>query len=609
MIMAVKKLIPSVLLALSCGASAFALETDVWISPNGIDGVAVTNVSTSDVVYGDSHGVLYPSNIVGTATYPFRCPDAPSLNFVLGSVLTNTYMTIHFMAGTFEVSSNGITPLTGWKLRGAGIDNTILRLMPGASSSRGVLAVIGGATATGNASESVEVSEMTIDCNMQNQTNFASVGLVAAVQLAGSQTRITRVKAINWGSANGNECHVLVSQPSSGHTTATNCVIEDCVVTQPAATNANASGATAIHMTPNLRGGIIRNNFINNIQSGGNGPVYFFAIRAGDNIRNNYVYDIISGNGSNVCGIYGGQDGYYGDVLIDGNVFDNVYQCVYFNNENPATNIVIKDNVLRPAEGGLGISYATTGTGNAAVTNLAIEGNIVYPCCLATNVTALGLNCSTYGFVNIFATVMDNIFQGGGSGYDLYFPFEETPNWSQTNYPYPLQLNTWAGNVNFLGTELNDATDAYWRPGNEDNVVFNPAADGWYRLVEGSGSGNGASSGACSGTITVESDIWGTSNLTDVQFTFAINGYASSTNNLGEINEIRRGAWAPQVIQARIGSDSPGDGPTYLDINVSNVSSSTRFVRVISDGHFRGRLLNPPVPVSSSPALSIVINL
>src|SRR5580698_3161705 len=101
-----------------CASSSQALENEVWISPHGIGtgNVAVTNVSATDVVYGNL--MRYPSNVIGTPTYPFRCPDPQSLSVVLKSVLTNTHMTIHFMAGTFQVLTNGITPLPGWKLRG-----------------------------------------------------------------------------------------------------------------------------------------------------------------------------------------------------------------------------------------------------------------------------------------------------------------------------------------------------------------------------------------------------------------------------------------------------------------------------------------------------------
>src|ERR1700678_2142685 len=76
---------------------ANAIENEVWISPIGPD---VTNVNQVD---------YYPTNIVGTPTYPFRCSDGSSLNTVLTSVLTGNNMTIHFMAGTFSLAYNSGT--------------------------------------------------------------------------------------------------------------------------------------------------------------------------------------------------------------------------------------------------------------------------------------------------------------------------------------------------------------------------------------------------------------------------------------------------------------------------------------------------------------------
>jgi hypothetical protein len=587
--------LPVLVPVLFCALSSQGIENEVWISPKGIGAanVAVTNVSATDVVYGNL--IRYPSNIIGTPTYPFRCPDAQSLNVVLTSVLTNTNMTIHFMAGTFRVLTNGIVTLRGWKLRGEGIDNTTFQLVSGSVAMRGP--IIGGSYFF---SDGVEVSDLTVDCNMQNVTDTS--GNVIAVNVPGSFSRISHVKTVNWGSIPAFETFLLSTGPSSGLTKVTNIVIEDCIVTQ-LATN-YIGGITAIGDSICARGSVIRDNFVDNIPSGAAGePGGFHAITSFNTVSQNYFYDL-TGVGAAVYG----DSWDFRDIVVDRNIIDNVAHGIYFNVENLVTNLVMKDNIIRSAEGGGGISYSTEGIGNV-VTNLAVEGNVVYSSCFATNATALILSFSASGYANIYGTVLNNMFQGSGSGYDLFLPSDETPSWGQASYPYPLQLNTWAGNVNFLGTELNDATDVYWQPGNEDNVVFSPTGNGWYRLIDGSGSGNGAGSGACSGPITVESDMWGMRKLTDLQFTFSINGYATSANNLGVINEIRGGAWVPQVIQARIGSDSPGDGPTYLDINITNVSSSSRFVRVISDGHFRGRLLNPPPLVSTAPTLTVVKNL
>lgn len=591
------RLVPKISMFLICALvvkqSALAMENEVWVSPNGLgaSNVAVTNVSSTDVVYGDM--ILYPSNVIGTTTYPFRCPTAQSLETVMTSVLTNQFMTIHFMAGTFEVPSNGITPLTGWKLRGAGIDNTVLQLVAGTPPASASVNVIGGLAVSPN--ENVEVSDMTIDCNMQNQTYVT--GKLNAVGLWGSNTRISRVKAINWGTSSSTaECFVFYINPSSGNVTATNCVIEDCIVTQPAAYSGSA-GVTAISIAPNIRTGIARNNLVYNVQTGIAGaPAHLNALAAQNIVSHNYVFDV---TGS------GGYAAYLDtwnprDILLEDNVFDNVNGGVFFNAQaNYLTNVVLRNNVIRPAEGGTGISYYTGEYNNtsAFVTNLIVKDNIIYPSETATNVEGLGLD--SY----ITADVMGNILQGGGTLPDVWIDYQTDPIWWQSIYPYPVQLNTWAGNVNFNGTQLRMANDLYFEPGDEDAIIFTPTNSGWYRIVTGS-------SGMAS-TITIDSDLWDNNN-TDTEFWYHVTGYGSTTNDMGEIVESRRGSYndgSGQVNQARIGCDGVSGSGVYLDIYIPIVDSNTRFFKIKSKGHLRSKLNDPPIYNPPTPSLSITNNL
>lgn len=575
-----------------CFQAAFALDNEVWISPVGIGpfNVPVTNASSVDTVYGNL--VLYPSNIVGTATYPFRCPSASTLNYVLQTVLTNTNMTIHFMAGTFQVPATGVAPLNGWKIRGAGIDSTIMQFAAG-STTAGAFGVIGAST--GN-TEGVEVSDLTVDCNLANQTSIG--GQLGAVTLWGSQTRISRVKAINWGTDNTDECFVFYIAPSWGNTYATNCVIEDCIVTQPAY-QTGSGGVVAIGIAPSIKAAIARNNMVYNIQTVGSGlPAHLYALGGSGVVNHNYVNDV---TGTGACAVY--ADSYSPrDVVISDNVFDNVYDGIYYNMQNSTlTNIVLKDNVIRPAEGGAGINYYTgsLSQSNYYVTNLVVKNNIIYPSYDATNITAFALN--SYAS----ASVVDNIFQGGGSGYDVFMQYDATPNWVQSIYPYPLQLNTWTGNINLLGTELTETNDAYWQPGDEDSIVFTPTNSGWYRLIIGVAE--------ITGKIKIESDFWDNYN-TAIEFWYREQAYTSTTNNMGTVVETLQGGYeggSSQVTKARVGSDGPYPASTvYLDIYIPNWSfSSARSIKVTSEGHFRSKLLNPPIYNPATPVLTITNNL
>ena len=90
-----------------------------------------------------------------------------------------------------------------------------------------------------------ETSEITVDCNLGGQPvlpddRYFSPVLCGAISVVGSRIRIHRVRAINWGSQSPDyENFVLFtgwSSPVVGEMT--DCVIEDCILEQPALNNA-----------------------------------------------------------------------------------------------------------------------------------------------------------------------------------------------------------------------------------------------------------------------------------------------------------------------------------------------------------------------------------
>jgi hypothetical protein len=131
---------------------------------------------------------------------------------------------------------------------------------------------------------------------------------------------------------------------------------------------------------------------------------------------------------------------------------NNVRGCIYFNmTASHMTGVVIQNNVLRPAEGGFGVEYYTgesDNNTNAYMRDLILLGNVIYPSATATNVTALKLNS------RITATVIGNVLQGGGKGADFFVNPSNDPAF---NPLAPLQIITWAGNVNLSGTLLSKA--------------------------------------------------------------------------------------------------------------------------------------------------------
>jgi hypothetical protein len=525
-----------------------AIENEIWISPVG---PAVTNINPTGYT-----NYSYPNNIVGTPTYPFRCTNGLTLNTVLTNVLLNaTNITIHLMAGTFSLGTNyggssgkgySIVPGAGWKIRGAGIDNTILQLGPSNNVGTNAFAIIANSAPTSSSPQvGVEVSDLTIDCNTQNQqTNFPSI---AAINLAGDNCRISRVKAINWGAA-GTECFVLNIQGANSvystnsnliETYGTNLVIEDCEVTQLAGvmqylkTNA---GATAIsiwtsgltNMNLDIDDAIMRNNLVHDIQVGtGLGRVKWLnAYSGGQIVGHNRARNIVGGSG------YYWDDWFLQDIVIEDNTFDNISYGVNFSSQGfTSTNIVIKNNLIRPATGGYGMYFTGGNTNN----NLILKDNIIFPSDGVANTWGLSVGSL------MTLTAMGNILQGGGTGYDVGF-LEPVPNWNnwQYNTNRVLGINAWLDNVNLSGTQLNELplnNQPQWLPGTQDTTIAFVATNaGWWRVV--------SNYAYAAGSVTVSSAEWNSVNYsqsTDLDFNFLVMGWRTNSSQLGYITETRQG--------------------------------------------------------------------
>jgi hypothetical protein len=553
-------------LSLSVALTAQALESEVWISPNG---PATTN------------------GVSGAPYQPFRCPDPTSLNTVLASTLNANDLTIHFMAGTFLIPSNGIVPLPGWKLRGAGIGNTILKFQTNVLNSGTSESMIQNGPSNADA---VEVSDLTVDCNVQNQS--ASNLRIGAVSLIGNDTRISRVKAINWGtSLSGGECFVLVIQPQPGtFNPITNCIIEDCIVTTPAPI-AFADGATCIGIFVSgpdgpgyVQGAIMRNNLVMNIPSGISGlgiPRYVNAYGAGGTIERNQALNLPNGSAAYA------DSWNMRDVLIKDNVFDNIKNGVNFNMYwSSVTDLIIKNNLIKPAEGGTGISLAFY-TNTIYASNVVIQANTIYPSSTATNVTALGL----WGTMNV--TVMNNVLQGGGNGSDFFVNWPGDPLSANT-----LNITRWSDNVNFAGTQLVEANSGSYQPGEEDTIAFMPTNSGWYRVMTGENS-MAADINIFAQHVS-SSDFWST---TDMDVGFQAHAW-DTTTNMGVFNVIRQGSDGFPVSDTgnvdgmRIVTDSPNSPMLYLDVHVVSPPQIWP-IYITAKGWHRSRLqLNPTTPTA-----------
>ncbi|MDE3069094.1 MAG: hypothetical protein KGJ60_16310 [Verrucomicrobiota bacterium] len=203
---------------------------------------------------------------------------------------------------------------------------------------------------------------------------------------------------------------------------------------------------------PYIQGAVIRDNLAENVAVGGPGqPAFFNAYTASSAI----LLHNRAENLPNATGIY--RDTWNGtNVLIEGNVMDNVKYCIRFVMLHYHLNgVIIKNNVLRPAEHGFGIAYFTDASKfnlgkydtNAFITNLVIAGNVVYPSASAKDTTALSID----GHASV--SIVNNVLQGSGSGADLLVNYSIRTS-AGGLYPRGLKLNSWSGNVRLDGGEF-----------------------------------------------------------------------------------------------------------------------------------------------------------
>lgn len=199
----------------------------------------------------------------GTRSNPFDGSTASKLDNLLmlagGKIGPNTV--INLQPGIFR--TNGFSALTGtgWqvqtgqKFRGSGMYQTTIRLQLGASDyvtnflPASFWALAGQIDAF---LHDVEVSDLTIDLNLQNQPNGLNgkppLIMVAAISLFGSNMKVQRVRVINFGTrtpnsvdgvaVNSAECFPITIGGLVGSSSAYNAQIDRCVFEQPYHSNA-----------------------------------------------------------------------------------------------------------------------------------------------------------------------------------------------------------------------------------------------------------------------------------------------------------------------------------------------------------------------------------
>jgi hypothetical protein len=107
--------------------------------------------------------------------------------------------------------SGGWQALAGMSLAGSGVDVTVLQLVNGATSGKHYF-IIGHPLTLSSAPNLVDfatVSDLTLDCNLSGASN-SGASAFGAVRLFGNHVRVSRIKAIKWGTkASGTPCFAI----------------------------------------------------------------------------------------------------------------------------------------------------------------------------------------------------------------------------------------------------------------------------------------------------------------------------------------------------------------------------------------------------------------
>lgn len=462
----------TILILLFSGAAASARShppIEIWVTPNGTGGGSGTQDDPFSAPDADSFfnlindlRTIYLTNIVHGTT-----------NYYTNTLVIPEYSTIHLMPGTFEVRegliSNAsprrcITMKQGWKVRGAGMDATVIQLVTNATPVYGNgnatrIHVFDGTAVTGSSGLNIavtplvnaEVSDLTVDCNLQNQN---STPCVQAVVMHGTHNKVSRVKAINWGSTSTNaEVFVFSMGPNTSMSASDkeDGLIEDCVATQPAPVTFTGGGvfcaggdasSGARHQAWEIRGCIVKDVNINSAT--------FYAYGPGNGCE---VSDCVAIN------LGGGGNAVYNDTVVNHdqiyrhNSFLNVGNGIVFNgSDNDVSNIVIMDNIITSTNG-WGINLYMPAH---SMQGVRIEGNVIRPVFHGASMAgALAVN----GIVAPITFSADNniLNAGGRGGWDF---FCNGPQYTNLNCLSFVNNRNLRGQPLFYGTDSNGITSA-----------------------------------------------------------------------------------------------------------------------------------------------------
>lgn len=463
------KAIVAFLLSVTLSIASHASD-EVWLSP-----------------YGDNNTGS------GTAGDPYIRNTSASFDYFFSNEIAgDSNLTIRLSAGVYY-TKKGVAFGDGWKISGAGMDSTVVRLDVISSTNElgfGVgTPIFGGATYFFE-KDNIEVSDLTVDCNLQNQTLSMNIG---AVSLEGNNARIRRVKVVNWGSTSGLEAFLIsISRSTHGTNKIKNCLIEDCIIGNPAnvihvggVSGVNIFGESAGLSTPDddwLDGAEIRGCFVSDVETQHGGglkkPDFFNAISfsgLGIRVHNNLVMDITGG-----AAIYM-ECGSIINCVIENNMLMRVGTGIFLSGDNNGCgtnvyenlyreNIEVRNNFILPNSGGYGIRieghHLGGEIGRNIPTKIDIGNNRILPSTNNANITAISVMHADS------VVIRDNaINKGSGAGIQISSGVSDEIIYGNTDD---------GGVVD--PSAINTSIDPYIVHPEVYSLSFTPQTSGWYRI-------------------------------------------------------------------------------------------------------------------------------
>jgi hypothetical protein len=266
----------------------------------------------------------------GSSNAPYYAGNAAAFTAILAT--NNANCTFHYAPGLYQTVgwsfNHQITANPGCKHFGSGIGQTIIQLVGVQPNNAGIIF----ATDRQSLTDGFEVHDMTLDCNAVNNPTYASgSNSCHAVNLAGNNILLSNLMVIGFGTAGKTtECFPVylgpLYPPLGTQTNIQNVIVENCIFTSPAPTNACAVGCCTV-------GGYTGYNLVNNVIqncSASNLVGHFPAA------PHSFYAPVVQNCLADACGMGfycepGFQDEAHRDWMVRSNVFRNVDYGVFIN--------------------------------------------------------------------------------------------------------------------------------------------------------------------------------------------------------------------------------------------------------------------------------------